>query len=81
MAVLSTKGQIVIPKKVRKELYLKSGMELTVEKLDKNILRIPHSEDPVRAMYGMLEGMFEEDAVTMIRRMRDEDREKERQKS
>lgn len=80
MAVLSTKGQIVIPKKLRKELHLKPGTGISVEKLDNNILLIPHSEDPVEAICGMLKGMFDEDAVTMVRRMRDEDREKERRK-
>ncbi len=80
MATLSTKGQIVIPKQLREGMRLKPGTDITVERLDDTILLIPEPEDPVEALCGMFKGMFDEDAVTMVRRMRDEDREKVRNK-
>jgi AbrB family looped-hinge helix DNA binding protein len=73
MAVLSTKGQIVIPEGIREELNLKPGAEITVELLDGTILLIPKTGNPVKELRGMLKGMFDEDAVTLVRKMRDED--------
>ena len=78
MATLSTKGQIVIPEKIREEMNLKPGVRITVEKLDRNILLIPEFEDPVKSLCGITKGLFEDDAVTMVRKMRDEDLEKDR---
>ena len=80
MATLSTKGQIVIPKQLREEMRLKPGTDISVERLDDSILLIPEPEDPVEALCGMFKGMFDEDAVTMVRSMRDEDQEKVRNK-
>jgi len=80
MAILSTKGQIVIPENLRKEMNLKPGMDISVERLDSTILLIPEPEDPVEALFGLTQGMFKEDAVTMVRRMRDEDIEKDKKK-
>jgi AbrB family looped-hinge helix DNA binding protein len=80
MAVLSTKGQIVIPERIRTELALGPGTDIAVERLDDTILLIPRPENPVEALCGMLKGMFDEDAVTLVRRMRDEDIEKDKRK-
>lgn len=80
MAILSTKGQIVIPENLRKEMNLKPGIDITVERLDNTILLIPEPDDPVEALFGLTKGMFKEDAVTMVRRMRDEDIEKDGKK-
>jgi len=78
MAILSTKGQIVIPENIRQELDLKPGVHITVERLDNSILLIPKTKNPVKELRGMLKGMFDEDAVTMVRKMRDEDLAKDR---
>lgn len=75
MAILSTKGQIVIPGNIRRELELEPGADIAVERLDNNILLIPRPKDPVRALRGMLKGMFDEDAVTLVRKMRNRDNE------
>lgn len=80
MAILSTKGQIVIPEKIRDELDLKPGVHISVERLDDSILLMPRPKDPVKALMGATKGWFDEDAVTMVRRMRDEDIKKDRKK-
>jgi len=75
MAILSTKGQIVIPEEIRTALELKPGADIAVERLDNNILLMPRHKDPLKALLGLTKGMFEDDAVTMIRKSRDRDNE------
>jgi AbrB family looped-hinge helix DNA binding protein len=78
---LSTKGQFVIPDEIREEMGLKPGTEIIVQRLDKmNILLTPVPQDPIKALRGLTKGMFEEDAVTLIRKSRDEDEQKLRNK-
>lgn len=49
--VLSSKGQMVIPKEVRESLGLKTGQRLEIEVLsDGTILIIPIPDDVVKAM-------------------------------
>jgi AbrB family looped-hinge helix DNA binding protein len=81
MTVLSTKGQLVIPEEIRKKMDIKPGTEFYVNSLDDaNILITKKPEDPIEALCGLTRGMFDEDAVTMIRRMRDEDIKKDKRK-
>jgi AbrB family looped-hinge helix DNA binding protein len=80
MAILSTKGQIVIPEEIRAALELKPGADIAVEMLENSILLIPRPKDPLKALRGATKGWFEEDAVTMVRRMRDEDIKKDKKK-
>jgi|GEM_PF-867174 len=82
MTTLSTKGQIVIPRKIRSELSLMAGSELGVELLDKRaILLIPRSKNPMGALRGLTKealGGKGDDAVRLVRRKRDRDKEKDR---
>jgi AbrB family looped-hinge helix DNA binding protein len=76
MAVLSTKGQIVIPERIRNELDLKPGVHIAVERLDDSILLMPRQKDAkeaLRSLRGCMKGLFDEDAVTLIRKSRDMD--------
>lgn len=53
LAKLSSKGQLVIPKAIRKALNLRPGTELHVEVVDHKIIIepvAPHS--PINALYG-----------------------------
>ncbi|WXG39292.1 MAG: AbrB/MazE/SpoVT family DNA-binding domain-containing protein [Candidatus Freyarchaeum deiterrae] len=64
--VLSSKGQMIIPKGVREKLGLKVGQRLRVEALpDGTILVIPLPDDVVKAMRlpraERLEGLLEEE--------------------
>ena len=73
---LSTKGQLVIPDEIRDEMGLKPGAEIVVQKLDEmNILLTPVPKDPIKALRGLTKGMFDVDAVTLIRQSRDKDQE------
>jgi AbrB family looped-hinge helix DNA binding protein len=81
MAILSTKGQIVIPDEIRDRMDFKPGDEFTVNRLDeRNVLLTKMPEDPVRAMRGMFKGLFKGDSVAIVREMRDKDRKKTRRK-
>jgi AbrB family looped-hinge helix DNA binding protein len=53
---VTSKGQIVIPKRVREELRWASGTRLTVEIMDDHAVRLAAREaaDPIAALYGCL---------------------------
>ena len=76
MPVLSTKGQLVIPDEIRDKMDFKPGDEFTVNQLDeRNVLLTKMPEDPIKALRGLTKGMFDVDAVTLIRCSRDRDQE------
>ena len=78
MAILSTKGQIVIPEEIRTALELEPGADIAVERLEHSILLIPrhkNAKEAIKSLRGCMKGMFEEDAVTLIRKSRDRDNE------
>ncbi|HJN15010.1 MAG TPA: AbrB/MazE/SpoVT family DNA-binding domain-containing protein [Armatimonadota bacterium] len=52
MIRMSTKGQVVIPAKLRKELGLEPGARLMARRLDDGVLIQPVPDDPVEAGYG-----------------------------
>jgi AbrB family looped-hinge helix DNA binding protein len=54
--VVSTKGQTVIPKSVRKELGIKEGTKLAWIVRDGKLTVMPVPEDPVAASVGILAG-------------------------
>lgn len=70
---LSSNYQVVIPKDVRKKLGLKKGQLLYVKHVGKQDVTLT-SEDPISRYYGMLKGVWTEDAVKYQRRVR-QDRE------
>jgi AbrB family looped-hinge helix DNA binding protein len=55
-SLVSTKGQTVIPKSIRKELGIKEGTKLAWILRDGNLTVFPIPDDPVAASVGMLEG-------------------------
>jgi AbrB family looped-hinge helix DNA binding protein len=56
---LTRKGQVVIPKPVRKQLRWSSGTELAVEIMDDGAVRLTPLEagDPVDILYGCLKDL------------------------
>jgi AbrB family looped-hinge helix DNA binding protein len=54
---LSSKGQLVIPKPVRKELGLRTGTEFQLRLIDGKILLDPIISSPVDALYGKYAGL------------------------
>jgi AbrB family looped-hinge helix DNA binding protein len=58
---LSSKGQLVIPRKVREELMLRTGTELDLRVVDRSIVIRPLADEGERhravdRLYGMLPG-------------------------
>ena len=77
-ATVSTKGWIVIPKDLRDKYSLKKGTRMQVVDYDNVLALFPLPDDPVDALYGMLEEgpSLTEDLLT--ERSRERAREEER---
>ncbi len=68
---LSTNYQVVIPKAARRKLGLQKGQILYVKSVGKKEITFT-TEDPVDKYYGLLKGVWTEDAVEYQRRIRAE---------
>ena len=76
------KGQIVIPKEIRDKIGMKVGNRVLIEEMRGAVLIMPEPEDPLKAMVGLLKDYRpKEPAWKVIRKMRDEDKKKEDEKS
>ncbi len=53
---VTSKGQVVIPKKLREKYGIRSATAVRWIEKDQGILMVPESEDPIVAARGMLEG-------------------------
>lgn len=53
---VGARGQVVIPKKVRKRLNIDQGIVLELEETEQGILLKPY--DPVRKLRGLGKGLF-----------------------
>jgi len=53
---VTTKGQIVIPKKIREKYGIQPSTSIRWIEKKEGILMVPDSEDPIVAARGMLEG-------------------------
>ena len=53
---LSSKGQLVLPKKFRENLHLKSGDQFHVQILDGKIILNPVKTDAINRLHGILAG-------------------------
>ena len=53
---VTSKGQVVIPKRLREKYGIRSLTAIRWIENDLGILMIPESEDPVKAARGMLKG-------------------------
>lgn len=50
------KGQVVIPKEIRRALGIKPGTKLHVRVKDRKIVLFPLPDDPIRALRGVVKG-------------------------
>jgi AbrB family looped-hinge helix DNA binding protein len=66
---VGARGQVVIPKKLRKKLKIEHGVILEVEEVGKSLLMTPHN--PVGEMRGIGKGVFG-DPVKYQRKLRRE---------
>ena len=53
---MSSKGQVVIPKKLREKYGIRTATAVRWIEKDQGILMVPESEDPIVATRGMLKG-------------------------
>lgn len=53
---VTSKGQVVIPKKLREKYGIRSATSIRWIEKDHGILLVPESEDPIVAARGMLKG-------------------------
>lgn len=58
-AVVTTKGQVVIPSKIRKQLGIKDGtyLQIDVDVMTKKIILTPVTREYVRSLRGKYKGM------------------------
>lgn len=68
---LSSKYQVVIPKKLRRELNLKPGQKLRIDKLKDGSLNI-QSGSTLDEFVGSVKGVWGDDPAKYIRKQRDE---------
>ena len=53
---VSSKGQIVIPKRLREKYGIESNMKINWVEREEGLLLVPEKEDPIVAAQGMLSG-------------------------
>jgi len=53
---VTSKGQVVIPKKLREKYGIRAATTIRWIENDQGILMVPESEDPIVAARGMLKG-------------------------
>ncbi len=56
LSKVTSKGQVVIPKRLREKYGIHSATAIRWVEKDQGILMIPESEDPIVAARGMLKG-------------------------
>ena len=55
-SVLTTKGQLLIPKRIRNKYGIKSGVKIVFEETDKGVLITPMNEQYFKSFAGILKG-------------------------
>lgn len=76
-AVMSSKGQLVIPARLREELGFKPGVRVVIRKQGKGLLIEPNSYEAIKALRGKYAGIGLEESFLEDRR---EDAEKAEKK-
>ncbi|MBL7075242.1 AbrB/MazE/SpoVT family DNA-binding domain-containing protein [candidate division KSB1 bacterium] len=75
-AVISTKGQLVIPKKFRQKYGLFPQTIVEIVDTGQNLVLVPIPEDPIKDSRGMLRGT--KISTQSLLRMKKEERQKEK---
>ena len=74
-SVMSSKGQLVIPSELRRQLKMKAGIGVTLELQGDRILVVPDSSMDWRSMHGCLKG--KPSALEFLQSERKKERERE----
>ncbi len=56
IAVVSQKGWIVIPKRLRRKYQLKAGSRVALVEYQNVLVLVPLPQDPLKALYGLAAG-------------------------
>jgi len=72
---VTSKGQVVIPKKLREKYGIRTATAVRWIEKDQGILMVPESEDPIMAARGMLKG-----SGILKAFMKEKNREKQKEK-
>ena len=72
---VTSKGQVVIPKKLREKYGIRPATVVRWIEKDQGILMVPESEDPIMAARGMLKG-----SGILKAFMKEKNREKQKEK-
>lgn len=76
-SVLTTKGQLLIPKRIRNKYGIKSGVKVVFEETDKGVLITPMNEQYFQSFAGILKsGNLKEE----MKKMKEEEKELEERK-
>lgn len=77
-SVLTSKGQLLIPKRIRVKYGIKSGVKVVFEEIDKGVLITPMNEQYFKSFAGILkgDGNLKED----MKRMKEEEKKLEDRK-
>jgi AbrB family looped-hinge helix DNA binding protein len=73
---VTSKGQVVIPKKLREKYGIRASTAIRWIEKDQGILMVPESENPIVAARGMLQG-----SGILKAYMKEKSREKEKENS
>lgn len=71
-SVLTTKGQLLIPKRLRTKYGIKSGIKVVFEETDKGVLLTPMNEQYFKSFAGILKSTG--DLKKDIKQMKDEEK-------
>ena len=70
-SVLTSKGQLLIPKRLRTKYGIKSGIKVVFEETDKGVLITPMNEQYFKSFAGILKGG---NLATDIKKMKEEEK-------
>jgi len=56
IAKVSSKGQVVVPKEIRKQMGIKAGSLFEFKQIDKKRLEITVINDPIKELHGIFKG-------------------------
>ena len=77
-SVISSKGQLVIPSQLRRELGIKAGTGVSIEREGDRIILVPDSKVSWKNMRGSLKG--KRSALDILQEERERERENERRR-
>ncbi len=73
--IANSKGQVVIPSRIRRKLNIKSGTKLYIEEKDNEIILKPLTSEYIKKIAGILETKDKSSKTLLEERAKDKNRE------